>query len=213
MLFTQTYLSSNITKIKCAYANYTLKYGNALAYNLCGLDCMYDKLMTVRNYIRILETFYNQGILCTGTPPCQLANNTFTTETICITNDEGFDECTIPSRAPDDFPIDVIYTWQFTDTLVTVNGGTPSEFTTTYTYIDGILTIGVTSFAVVFNDDCSATAFSITKDEVPITINVVMVATDNAEYTCDWSSECVTPLEVQEIIKHSYTLLGRNCNC
>tara|TARA_R110000868_G_scaffold374348_1_gene638764 strand:+ start:20 stop:661 length:642 start_codon:yes stop_codon:yes gene_type:complete len=213
MLFTQTYLSNQIKNIKCAYATYMSKYSKALAYGLATEKCLYNNMVVLKWYIKLLERFNSQGVLCTGTPPCQLANNTFTTETICITNDEGFDECTIPSRAPDDFPIDVIYTWQFTDTLVTVNGGTPSEFTTTYTYIDGILTIGVTSFAVVFNDDCSATAFSITKDEVPITINVVMVATDNAEYTCDWSSECVTPLEVQEIIKHSYTLLGRNCNC
>ena len=215
MLFTQTYLSNQIRNIKCAYATYMSKYSKALAYGLATEKCLYNNMVVLKWYIRLLERFNNQGILCEGTPPCQLEGNTFTTETICVYEGVGTESkvCFPIDRVPDDIPVDIIYTWQFTDTLVTLNGGTPEEFTATYTYIDGVLTIGAVSLTVVFNDDCSAATFSTIKGGVPIVFNVVMVATDNSEYTCDWSSDCVTPLEVQEIIKHSYTLLGRNCNC
>lgn len=210
MLFTQTYLSNQIKNIKCAYATYMSKYSKALAYGLATEKCLYNNMVVLKWYIKLLERFNSQGVECTSTPPCQVANNTFTTETACFTNDEEFQECYVPARVPIDFPVDAVETWVFTDTTVTLNGG----YTVDYTYIGDTLTLSDGNvFTVVFNDDCSAASFSTTIDEVPIVFNTIITATDNAEYTCDWSSECVTPLEIQEIIKHSYTLLGRNCNC
>lgn len=214
MLFTEAYLINQIQAIKCAYAKYSLKYADALAYNLCGLDCMYDKIYTVGNYIKIFERYLEEGIVCSGVPPCQLEDNVFTSTQICVYEGEGSDvkTCFSPMNPP--FEFETVLTWIFSDTELTVVGG---EETNVYDYTyypeDSIFTFdsgaGIIEVEVVFSSDCSGATFTIGLTEY----TVIIRESENTEYDCEWNSDCLTEEEIQDMITHSYKLLEINCGC
>lgn len=210
MLFTKTYLSNQIANIKCAYATYMSKYSKALSYGLTSEKCLYINMVVLKWYIKLLERFQNEGVICNSTPPCQLENSTFSVTEVCIINNEE-KRCVPIEQAVEDIYISKFIFGTETVQIQDADGLLTKSYE--YDLSTGVLIIDEYVLKVTFNEDCTNVSFTINLDEYTIIYNAITISSQNNNYTCEWSSKCVTELETQEIIKHSYSILKRNCNC
>lgn len=230
---TSAELANHIQSIECKYASFTNKLSLALQYGSSNLECLQNTAFVIKSNLEILRKFYTDGKLCTScsivsgssflvTSCCTADPNAFypdiPTAYTCyyIFNNSGdvgatiigsnivFGVSTITSTKPNGDVTTLPYTYDSTDSTVTVIG---------------LLTAATPSvFLYTPNDDCSSGTLSLTETSSNenfhgITYELNGVLSGISTTDCDWAEYCITEAEAEDLIKICYRKLSSSCNC
>lgn len=226
-------LANHIQSIECKYASFTNKLSLALQYGASNLECLQNTAFVVKSNLDILKKFYSDGKICTEcsiitgsslfvTSCCTADPNSFypdiPTAYTCyyIFNNSGdvgetiinsnivFGISTITSTKPNGDVTTIPYTYDSSNSTITIIGLLTAATPSVFTYIP--------------NSDCSSASLVLTTESSDenfhgITYELNGTLSGISTTDCDWAEYCITEAEAEDLIKICYKKLSDNCNC
>ena len=213
-------LSRYIQNLKCEYSKFTAdKFAKALSYGICDIECLENKAFLVKESIKTLEKFYNDGKLC---DECDLTIGSWNITHICGYLDDPFTTytCSYFFDAGDDIDkyVNAYFTFDDDGTFIIVreNGGILNG-DYTYDFNTGILTITSGNFfsptTIVFSDNCESFVLTYESTSTDQTVIVYAEQTEDQSQDCDWQEYDITEEEAIDLYKKVKQLLGTSCSC
>ena len=228
-------LARYIKDLECKYTEFVAsKFAKGLSLGHCNLECLEQKAFLVKETIKVLQRFYNEGKLCEGT--CELVGSTFTVTSCCTADPNGFSgsiatpyTCYYVFNDSGEMGESIVgSSIVFGASTVTVTKPNGTSTTVSYTYDETTSLITATIFTgggvhipvftLTINEDCTSadikfSAANSAASFLGITYELYGDFSTSSSDDCDWQEYCITEDEALDMYKKAKQIIGTKCNC